>query len=362
MANRLVKNNCSIKVMNKIVLFSLIIVALLLGTASCQHDEPANRIKPESERTFLFLTPMGEIYDINGKLVIKLPECNYACGIISDKNDYFVSGISNRERVGYWKNGKWNTLHVDFVDDVDHWIDGIGKWDYYLYLLDYPNVLKNSGIFPLEDSDNFLPAQQGLAVSEGKCYVVGSKKTETSGGYYLPTLYTEHKGRYTYEMLPVSEDAILGDCTCVYAYNTTHTVIGGSINGRPVMWVDKQLQVLPLSEPVSEENEFYNVGGVIFTIECNGEIYAFGTEPLHGKNSVVTIWHNGNISHLEYDPEHTISSDVVGVVSYGDDIYVATVEYSFNENDEYTMTTVLWKNGSLVKSFVGVQTSGFTIV
>ena len=340
----------------------LLALALLLLLASCQHDDPEPRFKPEDQRTFLFLTPMGEIFDINGKLVTQLPKCQYACGIISDKSDYFVSGISQKERVGYWKNGKWNTLHVDFVDDVDHWIDGIGKWDYYLYLLDYPNVLKNSGIFPLEDSGNFLPAKQGLAVSEGKCYVVGSKKTDTSGGNYLPTLYTEHKGKYTYELLPIGEDATLGECTCVYAYDATHTVIGGSINGRPAIWVDKQLQMLPLSEPVSEEDESYAIGSVILAIESNGGFYAVGTEPYHGNDAVVTIWNNGSISHLEFDPDHTISSDVVGLIGYGDDIYIATVEYSFNENNEFTTTTVLWKNGVVVKAFAGVQTCGFTIV
>ena len=81
-------------------------MAILLLAASCQHDEPDDLIKPEGERKVLLLTPKGEIYDQNYEHVTSLPGCNYASQIISDKGDYFVSGINNNERVGYWKNGK----------------------------------------------------------------------------------------------------------------------------------------------------------------------------------------------------------------------------------------------------------------
>ena len=219
-------------------IFIFIVQAVLLLATSCQHDEPDNWIKPEGERTVLFLTPQGQIYDQDQELVTTLPHCSYANQIISDKGDYFVSGIHEQEKEGYWKNGKWNTLHVDFIDDLNHWINGMAKWDYYIYLLDYPNVLKNSGIFPLEDAKRFLPAKQALDVSEGECYVVGHKLTDDSHGEYLPVLYTEHKGKYTYEMLPVFDKAIRGECTSVYAYNRNHCLIGGSINGWPVIWVD----------------------------------------------------------------------------------------------------------------------------
>ena len=145
----------------------------LVSLSSCEHHEPVNPIKPVDERTVLVLTYNGEVFDQYGDLVSKLPNCLYAAEIISDGEDFFASGTHAKGRVGYWKNGKWNTLHVDFIDDVDHWVYGIGKWDYYFYLLDVPNVLKNSGIFPLENFHDFVPPRHALAVSEGKCYVIG---------------------------------------------------------------------------------------------------------------------------------------------------------------------------------------------
>lgn len=348
--------------MNKKYALILIVQAILLLTTSCQHDEPENWIKPEGERTVLFLTPQGQIYDQDQELVTTLPHCTYANQIISDKGDYFVSGIHDNEKEGYWKNGKWNTLHVDFIDDVNHWINGMAKWDYYIYLLDYPNVLKNSGIFPLEDAKLFLPAKQALDVSEGMCYVVGHKVTDDSHGEYLPVLYTEHKGKYTYEMLPVFDKAIRGECTSVYAYNRHHCLIGGSINGWPVIWVDKQLQVMPLSEASFDNyDENTRLGEVYSLTECYGDVFAGGCEPYHDK-TVATLWHNGEITHLEYYPEKSMSSEVIEIKAYGSDIYVATLEYFFNENSEFITTTILWKNGSPVRAYTGLQAASFTVI
>lgn len=346
---------------NKYVLIIIVQVILLLAT-SCQHDEPENWIKPEGERTVLFLTPQGDIYNQDQELVTSLPNCDYANQIISDKGDYFVSGIHTQEKEGYWKNGKWNTLHVDFINDVNHWINGMGKWDYYIYLLDCPNVLKNSGIFRLEDAERYLPAKQALAVSEGVCYVVGHKITDDSHGEYLPVLYTEHKGKYTYEMLPVFDKGIRGECSCVYAYDRRHCLIGGSINGWPVIWVDKQLQVMPLTEASFDNfDENTTLGGVCSITECDGDIFAAGGEPYHNK-SVATVWHNGEITHLEYYPEKSMSSEVVEIMTYGSDIYVATLEYFFNENDEFITNTILWKNGLPVRAYPGLQTTSFTVI
>lgn len=339
-------------------------LAYLLLATSCHHDEPKDLIKPEDERTILFLTPRGEIYNQDYELVTNLPRCTYASQIISDKGDYFVSGTNENQKVGYWKNGKWNTLHVDFIEDVNHWIDGMGKWDYYIYLLDHPHVLKNSGIFRIEDAERFLAARQALAVSEGLCYVVGSKLTDDSQGEYLPVLYTEHKGVYTYEMLPVFDNGIRGECTCVYAYNRTHCLIGGSINGWPVLWVDKQLQILPLTNAsIDDYDEDYRLGEVLFLAECNGDIYAVGNEtPDNDRGSVATLWLNGTIHHLEYFSEISLASEAIEVLAYGSDVYIVTIEYYFDENDEFLNTTVLWKNGSPIEVYPGLQTQSFTII
>ncbi len=342
--------------------YCLGLCALLVMTACSHHeDEP---IKPAEERTVLFLTNRGEIYNQHHELVCQLPKCDYASQIISDKNDYFVSGTNQNERVGYWKNGKWNTLHVDFIDDVDHWIDGIGKWEYYIYLLDYPNVLKNSGIFPLERADEFIPAYMAaLAVSEGNCFVVGQLRNNVTGSGYLPAMYHEHKGRFTPEYLPVPDGTLDGYCSGIYAYNGTHTLVGGSVDGWPAIWVDKQLQILPLTELVYEDyvNQNVPLGVVVSLTECEGEVYAVGSEPLGDHPFVATMWHNGVIEHLIHDAESD-ASEALKVMTYGSDFYVVTLEYNLGDDGEYVTTTVLWKNGEFVKAYYNLATISFTIV
>ena len=337
------------------------VAALLL--ASCTREEPANAIKPVEERTVLFLCASGKIYNQDYELVKELPDCVYANEIISDGGDYFVCGTTKKELVGYWKNGKWNTLHVDFLEDVDHWMYGIGKWDYYIYLLDYPNVLKNSGIFPLTDGNRFLPAKQALAVSEGYCYVVGSKQTVESGTNYVPALYTERKGKYEVTLLPMPDGAEMGECTSVYAYDRTHYLIGGRVDGWPVMWIDGELELLPLSEySYGHVEKDFSVGEVNSVTICNGEVYAAGMERCDGKSSVATVWHNGEIRHLEYDAEKSFMSEVVEIMNYGDDVYVVTMEYNIDSEGNFLTTTVLWRNWTVVRTYPELQLTNFTII
>ncbi len=108
-------------------LYHIFLICVLASLSACEHEEPVDPIKPVDERKVLVLTYGGEIYDQNGEFVTQLPNCTFAAEMISDGDDYFVSGVQSKGRVGYWKNGKWNTLHVDFIDDVDHWTYGIGK-------------------------------------------------------------------------------------------------------------------------------------------------------------------------------------------------------------------------------------------
>lgn len=350
------------KTMKSLFKYSLVLGAVLMLTACNHHAEEP--FKPIEKRTVLFLTNKGEIYNQNRELVRQLPGCIYASQIISDGDDYFVSGTNENERVGYWKNGKWNTLHVDFIDDVDHWIDGIGKWEYYIYLLDYPNVLKNSGIFPLEDADKFLPAKEALFVSDGKCYVVGQKRTKESGSNYLPVIYHEHKGKYTPEMLPIPDGAKDGYCTCVYAYDGTRTLVGGSADGWPVIWVDKQLQILPLTDYDygTYLDEDVVIGEVHSVTECEGDIYAVGVEHAGKYPLVATLWHNGVIEHLVYDTEHAKWTESFEVKTYGSDVYVVTLEYSYDSKGELVTTSVLWVNGKVVNAYPGLATTSFTVL
>ena len=264
------------------IFYQLLAICALSLFSSCSHEEPVNPIKPVDERTVLVLTHDGYVFDQVGDLIAQLPNCRFAAEIISDGDDYFVSGTQSKDRVGYWKNAKWNTLHVDFIDDVDHWTYGIAKWDYYLYLLDIPNVLKNSGIFPLEDLHDFIPASHALAVSEGKCYVIGyGFGDDNADGHYLPVLYTNYKK----EFLPMPGAAITGECHAIYAYDRDHTIIGGFIDDLPAVWVDKEYEIYPVSYPRELEDDEYLLGTVESVAKCNDHIYAAGFEYDYDKTS-----------------------------------------------------------------------------
>lgn len=340
---------------------SMIVVASAMSLSSCSKDSADEPFKPIDKRTVLLLTSEGVIYNQNFEQVMQLPYCTFASQIISEGNDYFVSGTYEKNgnaKVGYWKNGKWNTLHVDFIEDVDHWIYGIGKWDYYIYLLDYPNVLKNSGIFPIEDGEHFAPAAQALAVSEGKCYVVGANQVDEDGFIFMPVLYTEHKGRYTAEFLPVPPGTESGECNSVYAYDVVHTLIGGSVDDRPVVWNDKQLQILPLTH--FDESDPY-AGTVHSVTVCDGHIYAAGDEAIESGGRVATLWRDNEIIHLLHDPTCDLS-EAIEVMAYGNDVYVVTLEHGIDADGESTTTSVLWRNGEIVKVYPGLRVKDFTVL
>ena len=336
-------------------LYHIFLICVLASLSACEHEEPVGPIKPVDERTVLVLTSGGEIYDQNGDFVKQLPNCTYAAEMISDGDDYFVSGVQSKGRVGYWKNGKWNTLHVDFIDDVDHWTYGIGKWDYYIYLLDIPNVLKNSGIFPLEDCHDFVPANHALAVSEGKCYVIGYAFNGDLGhSHYQPVLYTNYKKEY----LPMPEGAETGECHAIYAYDRDHTIIGGMIDAMPAVWVEKQYEVYPVSYPRETLGDVNMIGRVSSVTKCNGHIYAAGFEIGYDKKMYATMWTDGVLAHYLSGWECT-SSDAIEVHSYGDDVYLLTSEYN-NETDESRVH--LWMNGKLIRTYKNIQASSFAVL
>ena len=337
------------------IFYQLLAICALSLFSSCTHDEPVNPIKPVDERTVLVLTHDGYVFDQVGDLIAQLPNCRFAAEIISDGDDYFVSGTQSKDRVGYWKNAKWNTLHVDFIDDVDHWTYGIAKWDYYLYLLDIPNVLKNSGIFPLEDLHDFIPASHALAVSEGKCYVIGyGFGDKNADGHYLPVLYTNYKK----EFLPMPGAAITGECHAIYAYDRDHTIIGGFIDDLPAVWVDKEYEIYPVSYPRELEDDEYLLGTVESVAKCNDHIYAAGFEYDFNNKSLATMWTDGVPEHFLSGWECT-SSHAVGVHTYGDDVYLLTYEYN-NDTDE--SRTHLWMNGKIIMTYIGMSPAGFTIL
>ena len=353
--------------MKHIVSYCIMAVVSLLSLMSCEHDEPGNPIKPLSERTVLVLNDNGEIYDLNGKLVETLPNCAGVTQIIVDGDDYFVSGASSKDRVGYWKNGKWCTLHVDFIDDVDHWAFGIGKWDYYIYLLDYPFVLKNSGIFRLADSENFYPTHHGIAVSEGDCYVVGSELVDPlNSADMMPILYTEHKGVYEKERLPVLEGTVNSECCSVFAYDRKHFLAGGYCGREPVVWHDRQIHVLPRKYECDDDGQTFPLGIVEAVALCDGHIYAGGFEyyDREAEKQIATLWCDDVPQSLAIGPDkdNYYSSKVSEIEVYGNDVYVLTSEMYFDPEGTLTSYSIVWLNGQLLKIFEGVKAMSLAVL
>lgn len=345
--------------MRHFLFYQFMAICALFLLSSCEHDGPDNPIKPREERTVLVLSSDGRIYDQTGQLVKELPNCTFASEIIADGDDYFVAGVQSKERVGYWKNGKWNTLHVDFIEDVDHWTYGIGKWDYYIYLLDIPNVLKNNGIFPLEDCHDFIPADHALRVTEGKCYVIGyelsSEETQ-----YVPTLYTNrNKDKFKKEYLPLPIGAKTGECQAIYAYDRDHTVIGGSIDRLPAVWIDKQCQYYEISHPELLDEGSYLIGRIDAITMCNGHIYAAGFEHDENMDIISTVWIDGIPHHYLSNRDNDGFSQAIEIYSYGDDVYVLTTEY---DNELDNLVTFLWINNMIVMSYPGIEASGLTVL
>lgn len=344
--------------MRKLIYYFLLATCAMALLPSCEHEEPVDPIKPLEKRTVLVLTYNGEIYDQTGKLVKQLPNCVYASEIISDGDDYFVSGVPTKERVGYWKNGKWTTLHVDFIEDVDHWIYGMGKWDSYIYLLDLPNVLKNSGIFPLEDCEHFTAVDRSLRVSEGKCYVIGSEPANEDES--VPVLYSNrNKDTFKKEYLPMPPGAKSGECRAIYAYDRNYTVIGGIIDRLPAVWVDKQYKIYEISAPELLEEGSYPIGRIESITMAGGHIYAAGFEYDENQRLTATVWTDGILKHYMHNDKIENMSQTVAIYSYGDDVYLLTSEYDEEIGDAF----YLWLNGEVIMSYPGdIGAIDFTVL
>ena len=344
----------------------LLVIGLLIILSSCEHDDPKT-VKRRGERQIYVLTSEGHIYDLMGDKIMELPDCEYASEIISDGDDYFVSGKNSKGKVGYWKNGKWNTLHLDFIDDVEHETQGIAKWDYYIYLFDYPFILKNSGIFPLDDCEDFNPSGRCLAVSNGKCYLTGM---EYHGDDNLPNdavLYYEHKGRYAKAILPKPSPDLSGHATCIHAYDTFHTIVGGHVGHEPCIWVDQQLQVLPrICNPPTPEYDL-PLGHVSSVTKLNGHIYACGYEEDDNSNMRAVLWVDGVPQFVQSPRQEKMRFSFADeLIAYGDDLYMLTFEcYEqklANGETENNIDILIWMNERIIAKYNNIDVVNFTVV
>lgn len=347
--------------MKHLFFYAVMAACAVVMLSSCEHDDSVDPIKPREERTILLLSSEGYIYDQTGKKIKELPYCEEANEIISDGDDYFVSGKTTKERIGYWKNGKWNTLHVDFIEDVEHWTSGIGKWDYYIFLFDYPNILRNSGIFPLVDCEDFVPASKCMSVSEGKCYVVG--RDHPDNDYQNALLYSEYKGEYVKTILPKSREDVNAAAYAVFAYDRTHTVVGGRVGEDPCLWVDGQLQILPrLYDTHDKTGEGMPVAYVNSVTYSNGHIYAVGSDNKEDGSETSMLWIDGEPYLMESDQEGLYWSWATEIISYGDDWYALSLEMYDAPGDDHGLSILVWLNGEVYRKFHGIDIVNFTVL
>ena len=351
--------------MRKLYRHSVYVICALLALSSCDKDDEPT-IKRRGERQIYVLTSEGHIYDLMGDRIMTLPNCEYATEIISDGKDYFVSGKSTKDRVGYWKNGKWNTLHIDFIDEVDHETQGIAKWDYYIFMFDYPYVLKNSGIFPLDDCENFSPPSQCIAVSNGKCYLTGVEWHDDDAPNDA-VLYYEHKGHYAKAILPKPSPDVSGHATTIYAWDTEHTIVGGHVGTEPCIWVDRELQVLPRTfNPPPYELEV-PLGHVSSTTNLNGHIYACGYEEDDNHKLQAVLWVDGVPQHIQSPRRETmLFSFAEELIAYGDDLYMLTIECykpaSSDAEDDFEIDILIWMNDRVIARYNNIDVVNFTVI
>lgn len=329
----------------------ILTLAMLLSLAACSHDEPVNPIKPLAERTLLLLDEHGNIYDHNGNMTRALPNCLNVTQIITEDDDYFVSGVNSKMKVGYWKNGKWTTLHVDFIDDVDHWTFGIAKWDYNIYLLDPPNVLKNSGIFRLEDCERFSAANHGISVSEGYCFVVGTEFIDKDEGFdQLPVVFYEHKGVFKKKILPAPQEIRHdGEGMGICAYNGNHYLACGYLDKYAMMWNDGVPSVLPGSYPEAIGDESQTRAFATHIAKVGERICAAGYETRPDGKNVAIMWTDNVPKHLIYGQDSALRMTIVAdIEAYGDDFYVLTREVKKGGDPIDNSYSVVWLNGEAI--------------
>lgn len=330
----------------------IILALTALALAACSVEEPDYETKPVAERTVLSIDEKGNIYNLQGELVKTLPDCEQVTQIITDEGSYFVAGVNTKMKVGYWKNGKWNTLHVDFIDDVDHWTFGIAKWDYNIYLLDYPNVLRNSGIFRLEDCENFNPARHGLAVSEGYCFVVGADYTvsEEFDTTEKPVLYYYHKGSYKKKILPMPEGVDGGIADGICAFDGNHYLACGYAGKQAIVWDDADnYQILPRTFDYPLDESIWPVTMAAAVERIGTTVYVSGMERNPYGIYLSTVWTDGVPQHLIYtsEPDSLAVSIVLDTEAYSTDLYVLTQE-TLTTGDVYQ---VIWMNGEPIAKF-----------
>ena len=225
--------------------------------------------------------------------------------------------------------------------------------------------MKNSGIFPLDDYENFSPSGKCLTVSNGKCYLAGGEFYDEEPSNAV--LYYEHKGRYAKRILPKPSEDVSGHATCIYAYDTDHTIVGGHVGTEPCIWVDTVLQVLPrtFNPPLPEYD--LPLGHVSSVVRLNGHIYAVGYETDEEGHDKAIMWVDGVPQPIVSGrQERIIFSIAEELIAYGEDLYMLTFEcYEkrlANGETDTGLDIFIWMNDRIIAKYNNIDIVNFTVV
>jgi sulfur transfer complex TusBCD TusB component (DsrH family) len=128
-------------------------------------------------------------------------------------------------------------------------------------------------------------------------------------------------------MQRLSDGSLNASAASVYVSGSDIYVAGGE-NGKPVMWKNGVMQILPADRKAYVSSVYVS----------GSDVYAAGTEQNAIGDDIAVLWKNGNQQRLSNENYHASAQSVY--VS-GSDVYVA----GYEENARGKKMATLWKNG-----------------
>ena len=265
---------------------------------------------------------------------IAIPSNPILNGIQSLENDIYLLGTNNNQ-IGVWKNQEPLPIDLDvfsnsssediFVSEMEVAIVGRGVINGTLRGTLWRG--SNSQTLPVAFVGEASTEFSAIAINHGSTFIVGRTNVFNSSSssptvwvnntsFPLPLPITENKGGKT-------EDIAI-------ANNGTEYIVGKVFSNKPIIWINRELNVLPL--PGGLTPVFMEITAV--TVDENGNYYVIGY--VNDSDGVIkaVIWKNGIFSFLSNDIDSfSLANDVT---VFRDDIYVVGTIGG---------QAVVWKNG-----------------
>jgi hypothetical protein len=250
------------------------------------------------------------VYWKNGSLVdLSKNMESSAANIVVSGNDIYVAGKSG-SRVGYWKNGVFDSLGDDQNTIVQIAIFGN---DVYLASFSQSGQYHYSGVYKNGIYSEIVPGSTRLGLNS---IAVGDQGVLLGGFESNPDGFTPYKATY-------------------WLNNTEHILTDGTKNA--------------------------TVTGVAF---AQTDIYAAGIEtnsPVLGKSFIAKYWKNDTVHILS---DTLVSNVTSGIVVSGQDVYVSGSSYHYGRSDGPEIAKY-WKNNNeyvLTDSMSNCEATAITVI